>query len=795
MQRTKWIEKVFLILTLAIIFTSQLLGTEVLAYYENDITPPWGRIYVEKSVPRDGISYVGSNTVTTRIYANDDICKDEEIKYYISTEEISDTSKLADNLWKTYKAGESTEITLDEDGTKKIYAIFKDANGNTSLIYEEDAENTQNIIFDANGGFGVPENINTTRVHGMSYILPTDTPYKRGYTFLGWSTDSKANVPSYREGDAVPPDASLGTEDKTTLYAIYGTDLSSFPDLVDVVEVGDYVNYPVYYDNVVTWNEDSKYTSKLNGWRVLSGDKETGEVTLISAGVPLTLYKSNATTAEDIAAKMASAIEFLNIDFTTTKTDGKFVKNGFDTYSSLIEAFTNKYTKIVTFMNKDNATIYNMPMVRAMTKENVDSVYQHFGGVGTTSYNQVLSIQEKDMITIPSTTNTLSSYYWLASANSEKGSNYLYFINGDENKLYSGHTQERGVRPVVTLKANVKAIGQNLNGAWDIGIEKEVMLKPTAYNTKYTGTEQTVSLKNFDSKYMEVTGEASATEVGTYTALVSIKDTSKYTWVDGTTEPIELTWNIEDIAIGDFVEYGIEYTDVYTNYEFSGEYAWRLLNKFDNEDGTSNIEIISTGIPAKLYYSYSAVPTSSWSGNPEQVEKYVENYYVSLDSNKGNRNMKAATGLLYNFEKIVFELGTGTPAKDQANYVSIFPTKMGLFKAGNLIDRIVGIRSVMHADLVPESPKKDIGEGTGKYVEPAKGLFTLKDLEIKPYTKGQYYLASPCNNNYNSIRRVEYNGNVSSYDGNESSEISGLRPVVSIINVILEFEDDMWKIK
>ncbi|MBQ8379819.1 MAG: hypothetical protein IJX34_03290, partial [Clostridia bacterium] len=79
------IKKLLFTIGIILSFTNTLLGTEVLAYYENDITPPWGRIYVEKSVPRDGISYVGSNLVTARIYANDDICKDEEIKYYIST--------------------------------------------------------------------------------------------------------------------------------------------------------------------------------------------------------------------------------------------------------------------------------------------------------------------------------------------------------------------------------------------------------------------------------------------------------------------------------------------------------------------------------------------------------------------------------------------------------------------------------------------------------------------------------------------------------------------------------------
>ena len=767
-----------LIFTLGIIlsFTNTLLGTEVLAYYENDITPPWGRIYVEKSVPRDGISYVGSNLVTARIYANDDICKDEEIKYYISTEEISDTSKLADNLWKTYKAGESTEITLDEDGTKKIYAIFKDANGNTSLIYEEDASNTQNIVFDANGGFGVPENINTIRVHGMSYILPTDAPYKRGYTFLGWSTDSKANVPSYREGDAIPPDASLGTEDETTLYAIYGTDLSTFPDLVDVVEIGDYVNYPVYYDNpevwaFANWEPEAGSNSKLNGWRVLSSDKETGEVTLVSAGVPLGFYfgESNATA---IANKLKSTTEFLNIGFASRKS-GYFDVSGLTIYNSLIDAFTNKYTKI----NED------IPEVRSMTKADVDNLYQYYNNTTeTTVYNQPLDDEKyKNMI-------DNGPPYYLATVYE-----YDSMLYNGMARLYAHSNHMLGIRPVVTLRPDVKAIGQNINGAWDIGLEKEVVLKPTPNVARYTGAEQTVSLKNFDSEYMEITGTTSAIEPGAYTVVVKLKDTIKYEWPNGTSDSIELTWNIEDIAKGDFIEYGIEYTDIYTSYKYSGDEGWRLLSKTDNEDGTSNIEIISTGIPAKLYYYYAV--SDSWWANTTQATQYKNDYYVSLDSNVANSNMRAAAGLLYNFEKIEFSQGTGTPAYSKGLYTAINgnqDTGTGLFKANNISKDMLSVRSVMHADLKPESIKNDIGNGY-TYTDAAEGLFTLQNLAIDPHNSGSYWLASPMYDNYNNLRAVNYNGSVCNNDG--SLGIYSVRPIVSISNVQVLFEDGMWKIK
>ena len=50
-----------------------------------------------------------------------------------------------------------------------------------------------------------------------------------------------------------------------------------------------------------------------------------------------------------------------------------------------------------------------------------------------------------------------------------------------------------------------------------------------------------------------------------------------------------------------YVEYNVSYTDVDTETEYTNLTGWRVLNKVDNGDGTSNLDIISTGIPAGLY--------------------------------------------------------------------------------------------------------------------------------------------------------------------------------------------------
>ena len=596
-----------LVFTIGIILsaTNILLGTEVFAeYYKNDITPPWGRIYIEGAAERNGTTYVTDTALNLKIYAKDDMCKDEEIKYYMSTTPISDTSKLDDNLWKTYVAGETVELTLNEDGTKQIYAIFKDANGNTSLIYEANTNTTQEIIFNANGGTKAPTGANTNRILGMSYIIPNQEPYKSGYKFLGWSTDSEASVASYKAGDAVPPDASLGNEESAILYAIYGSDLSEYPDLIDVVEIGDYVNYPVGYDNVPTLEDDTTVhvaiTSSLNGWRVLSGDKETGEVTLISAGIPLSLFKGVDTIAQTIESQMSSTTEFLNIGFTDNQTDGKFRKNGFDGYSTLIEAFTNKYTVINS----------GIPEVRAMTKNDLDSIYQYFGETGITQVDTVVNDAKfKNMLAIPSITEGANCYYWLATAYTDGTSMWRVGAFGNElNFNEGGYTM--GVRPVVTLKANIKAIGQDIDGAWNITTDDEIIRKPEIKKGRfaYNGNEQTLLLKNLNTDKMEITGTTKATDVGTYTVTINLKDTSKTTWTDGTTDPITLEWKIADklidiVEVGDYVAYTPDAKTYTTNSSNTGAESitletdtsakWRVIDIIED---TREIVVATEGV-------------------------------------------------------------------------------------------------------------------------------------------------------------------------------------------------------
>ena len=71
-------------------------------------------------------------------------------------------------------------LTTTNGGTVRIYAIWR---------------KTITITYSANGGSGAPSSQSVNIYNGTtsaSFTIPTTTPTKSGYTFLGWSTSSSA---------------------------------------------------------------------------------------------------------------------------------------------------------------------------------------------------------------------------------------------------------------------------------------------------------------------------------------------------------------------------------------------------------------------------------------------------------------------------------------------------------------------------------------------------------------------------------------------------------------------------
>ncbi len=254
--------------------------------------------------------------------------------------------------------------------------------------------------------------------------------------------------------------------------------------------------------------------------------------------------------------------------------------------------------------------------------------------------------------------------------------------------------------------------------------------------------------------------------------------------------------------IGQYVEYDVAYTDMYTlkegentiNKQYTKENGWRILSMTPSEtvSGAYDIEIVSTGIPAKLYYYYGDVSSAVWAGKAEkqingqtvdQLTKYATTYYGTV----GNHNLIAASGLAYNFAEITFK-GNSKESANTGYYTRIAKNNgtevyTGEEKTGNeLFVARAGatVRSMMHTDLpgLTGGTNGNSSISWGTLGSDTTGLFRLDKLG---YTNSYFWLASP-NPDYDiEVYYVYCSGGVG-----PSSSANGVRPVVSMSGVTMQ---------
>ena len=92
-------------------------------------------------------------------------------------------------------------------------------NGDVVDLYSIWTTNSYSIVYNANNGYNAPSNLDNV-AFDEEVTLSNDEPTRMGYTFLGWSTNSRATEPDYRPGDKVK---NLVSDDdgKVTLYAVW----------------------------------------------------------------------------------------------------------------------------------------------------------------------------------------------------------------------------------------------------------------------------------------------------------------------------------------------------------------------------------------------------------------------------------------------------------------------------------------------------------------------------------------------------------------------------------------------
>ncbi len=283
-------------------------------------------------------------------------------------------------------------------------------------------------------------------------------------------------------------------------------------------------------------------------------------------------------------------------------------------------------------------------------------------------------------------------------------------------------------------------------------------------------------------------------------------------------------YSIPEIQVGDFVQYDVEYQDMWnTLLNYSTTNGWRLLNSTKNDDGTySNVELISTGIPAMLYLGTTSttekVNNSWWITKSTELVSFKNlltdnGLYTFLGTNVDSDAKKAAAGMYYNFENIIFRYGTDKGTNyNQGYYMKIkngntiysdtqnltTPNGKDIFKVGNVKIRMLTLSEInkkLERKETSDQTKYDVdcvNTITNRLTE-EKGIYRLSNLSkiLTGYTYGslRYWVASPYPLDYNytclCFIQSDGSGNGYSYTG---QGYAGVRPVITLLDDKVNFD-------
>ena len=302
--------------------------------------------------------------------------------------------------------------------------------------------------------------------------------------------------------------------------------------------------------------------------------------------------------------------------------------------------------------------------------------------------------------------------------------------------------------------------------------------------------EEIKNNKNFTEFMQEKFEKDNVEKVTENEIIVTMKSGNKYTvTAEGTVE--------EPIEIGSCVQYNVPYKDMYSGIEYTANNGWRYIGKDDN----GNKLIVSTGIPAILYYYYNENigntvdgGKNAWWATKAEISSTTDKLYRTdkgYDYNdNGEPNKYAAYGLRYKFESIPFSYqasGTSVSTANTGIYIKVGAQESGelsqtAFRANGV--NVVDVHNLTLAELnratskASKTTRTDTSTSSGfKDLEgTAKGLFDMQDLT--GYTQDYWYwLASPYASYRDGVCYVDYDG---SYVGSHDYSNRGVRPVVTL---------------
>lgn len=174
----------------------------------NDTIEYVGQKIVFKFTPGSTGSYMFSSSGETKLRGV--LCKSDG------------TAVEFDNVAESGSTNFGFACTLTKDATYYLTVQGYDTNTLGDFAVTVSKLRVSTLSFNANGGSGAPASLTGSAI----YTIPlTSIPTRRGYTFIGWSEDSKAKSPDYIIGQKITL-----TKD-TTLYAVWSANTVGIPTI------------------------------------------------------------------------------------------------------------------------------------------------------------------------------------------------------------------------------------------------------------------------------------------------------------------------------------------------------------------------------------------------------------------------------------------------------------------------------------------------------------------------------------------------------------------------------------
>lgn len=269
-------------------------------------------------------------------------------------------------------------------------------------------------------------------------------------------------------------------------------------------------------------------------------------------------------------------------------------------------------------------------------------------------------------------------------------------------------------------------------------------------------------------------------------------------------------YSIPEIQVGDFVQYDVEYQDMLnTSLNYSTTNGWRLLNGTKNDDGTySNVELISTGVPAMLYYSAlnssTRINNDWWQTTNSELVRFknllTNNGTASYDfyntNNSSYYSLQASAGMYNNFGNIVFRYGTDSGNNYNQGYYNNIKKENSIYNSqqseitvtGNELFRIGNTKIRM---LISPEVKNKLAEDTLGIYKISQVVNILSWVNYGGSNGGKYWIASPAESAGNAAMLC-YLGSSGGLSRCNLGDKAGVRPVITFLdsNVTFDISND-----